>query len=78
MPEGKRNRRTKEQIIADLDSKIKYHKNAIQKLEEKKEKASRPATRNRKPGINTLTSQLKEKKVDPQKAIEALTKAGLL
>lgn len=36
MAETKRVRRTKEQLVADVDKKISYHKDQIAKLEEKK------------------------------------------
>ena len=38
MEDKKRTRRTKEQIVADIDFKINYHKEQIAKLEEKKVK----------------------------------------
>lgn len=45
MEENKRTRRTKEQLIADIDKKIEYHKSQIVKLEEKKVQVLTPRSR---------------------------------
>lgn len=45
MKENKRTRRTKEEIVAEIDAKIAYHKERIISLEDKKERVLNPKTR---------------------------------
>ena len=60
MDEKKRTRRSKEELIADVDKKISYYKERITKLEEKKERLLNPPVRKK-----TLTSK---KIIDAAKA----------
>ena len=45
MDEKKRTRRTKEEIVADIDKKIQHHKDCIVALEEKKVRVLSPKPR---------------------------------
>ena len=60
MDENKRTRRSKEELIAEVDKKVSYYKERISKLEEKKERLLNPPVRKK-----TLTSK---KIIDAAKA----------
>ena len=45
MDENKRTRRSKEELLSEIDKKIAYHKEQITKLEEKKERMINPPPR---------------------------------
>lgn len=60
MDEKKRTRRSKEELIADVDKKLAYYKERIAKLEEKKERLLNPPVRKK-----SLTSK---KIIDAAKA----------
>lgn len=55
MSEQKRTRRTTEEIVAELDKKIEYHKNCISQLEIKKENALKPKTRRNRLTLKKIT-----------------------
>lgn len=63
MDEKKRTRRSKEELVADVDKKLAYYKERISKLEEKKERLLNPPVRKK-----SLTSK---------KIIEAAKANGL-
>lgn len=60
MDEKKRTRRSKEELITEVDKKLAYYKERIAKLEEKKERLLNPPARKK-----TLTSK---KIIDAAKA----------
>ena len=82
---AERIRRTKEQIVADLDKKIADHNDAIKQIEEtvapkiakleaKKEAALNPAPRTytRKKGMKSVMDKAKELGMSPEEVAEKL------
>lgn len=70
--------RPKEERLTEIEKKIAHHQHCIAALEEKKKAMLAPRTRKTKPGISSISKELKEKNVDPEKALEALKQAGLI
>lgn len=74
MEENKRTRRTKEEIVAEIDAKITYHKERIISLEEKKERVLNPKTRKKS---LTMKKVLDFAKAEGMTAEELADKLGI-
>ena len=69
-------RRTKPEIIADLDGKIAYHNECIKKLQEKKEALMQPPKqRVRKTSMRQALIALKEAELTPDEIMALVKKS---
>lgn len=74
MEDNKRIRRSKEEIVAEIDAKIAYHKERISSLEEKKERTLNPKTRKKALTIKKVIDFVKAEGMSPE---ELARKLGL-
>jgi len=74
MEDNKRIRRSKEEIVAEIDAKIAYHKERISSLEEKKERTLNPKTRKKVLTIKKVIDFAKSEGMTPE---ELARKLGL-
>ena len=72
MSETKRTRRTTEEIVAEFDKKIEYHKNCILQLETKKENALKPKTRANRLTLKKITEFAKSQGMSLEEIAEKL------
>lgn len=70
--------RSADERKAEIDEKIKYHQKCIEALEKRKAGIGQHKERATRVSVAAITKQIKENKVDPEKAYEALKNAGLL
>lgn len=69
-------RRTKQEIIAELDAKITYHEDCINKLKAKKEQATKPPKeRVRKNSMKKALEAIKEIGLTPDEIMAFAAKA---
>lgn len=69
-------RRTKQQIVADIEAKIAYHEACIAKLNTRKEEALKPpARRTRKTSMRQALDAIKEAGLTPDEIVALASKA---
>lgn len=64
--------RSAEERIAELDSKISFHKNAIEKLEKRKEDIRNPKKRRGRVGVLSIVKAAKESGMTVEEMAEKL------
>lgn len=72
MEDTKRTRRTREEIVSDIDKKISYHKEKIVSLELKKENVLNPKTRKKSLTVKRVLEIAKSEGMTPEDIAEKL------
>lgn len=72
MEEKKRVRRTKEELVAEVEKKINYHKECIVALEEKKERILNPKTRKKTLTVKRILDYAKSEGMTLEQVAEKL------
>ena len=72
MEDTKRTRRTREEIVSDIDKKISYHKEKIVALELKKENVLNPKTRKKSLTVKRVLEIAKSEGMTPEDIAERL------
>lgn len=75
MSEKIRIRRTKEEIVASIDSKIAYHKDCIAKLEAQKEGKLNPIPRQKKTTMKDISALMKAKGISTDELMKLVEEA---
>ena len=69
-------RRSKQEIVAELDAKIAYHEDCITKLKARREVVAKPAERVRKTSMKKAMDAIKEAGLTPDEIMVAVMKAA--
>ena len=69
---SERKYRTKEEIIADYDMKIEYHKKCIEALEAKKQRTLNPVKKPKKPSMKNVIDLAKRRGLTIEQIVEKL------